>query len=372
MRVIRGVLIAALCAVLVGTAAVFVVMLVRGNAARSSGGAPTVTAAPEVEPASLTTVATGLRVPWDVAFLPDGTALVTERVRGSALVNEPNAAHVLSVAKDGTVTVVQRLTEVVPRGEAGLLGIAVSPTYATDRWVYAYYTTANDNRIVRFHLGGPVEPILVGIPAGEFHAGGRIAFGPDGMLYAGTGETYFTPDIAQDPNSLGGKILRITPEGKPAPGNPYGDSPVWSIGHRNVQGLAWDSRGRLFASELGADHFDELNLIEPGRNYGWPVVEGVGDDPRFVDPVATWSTADASPSGIAIVGDRVYVACLRGQRLYRLRLDGTAAQTLLVGDYGRLRHVAPAPDGTLWILTSNRDGRGAPTADDDRILRLTP
>jgi glucose/arabinose dehydrogenase len=192
------------------------------------------------------------------------------------------------------------------------------------------------------------------------------------MLYAGTGETWVTREIAQDRRSLGGKILRITPEGRPAPGNPFPGSLVYSLGHRNVQGLAWDARGRLYASEIGQDQKDELNLIEPGGNYGWPVVEGVGNDPRFVDPIATWAPAEATPSGIAIVGERIYLACLRGQRLYRIGLDGRGARSLLVGDYGRLRAVAAAPDGSIWALTSNRDNRGSPAADDDRILRLTP
>jgi glucose/arabinose dehydrogenase len=324
---------------------------------------PAAGAAPEVDlPASaVRTVATGLCAPWGLAFLPDGSALVTER----------DTTRILSVTTDGRVTEVQRLTEARPRGEGGLLGIAVSPRYATDHWVYVYYTTERDNRIARLRLGEAPQPILTGIPVGDFHQGGRLAFGPDGMLYAAVGETFIAREIAQDPRSLGGKILRITPEGRPAPGNPFPGSPVWSLGHRNPQGLAWDERGRMYAAELGEGRFDELNLIRPGGNYGWPVVEGTGDDRRFVDPIATWTTAEASPSGIAVVGDHVYVACLRGERLYRVGLDGHNPEALLVGDYGRLRHVAAAPDGSLWVLTSNRDRRGSPTADDDRVLRLT-
>jgi glucose/arabinose dehydrogenase len=258
----------------------------------------------------------------------------------------------------------------------------VSPHYAEDGWIYVFYSTQSDNRIARLHLGQPPQPILTGIPidttnSARFHQGGRLAFGPDGMLYAGTGETYVTREIAQDPHSLGGKILRVTPEGKPAPGNPDPNSPVYSVGHRNVQGLAWDSRGRLFATELGEDRFDELNLIQPGHNYGWPIVEGTASDSRFDNPIATWRTEDASPSGLAIVNDRAYVACLAGQRIYSLNLDGTDIQAFLVGTYGRIRTVAPAPDGSLWIMTSNRDGRaappdgpGQPAPNDDRILRM--
>jgi glucose/arabinose dehydrogenase len=320
--------------------------------------------APEVDlpTSAVRTVATGLCVPWGVAFLPDGTALVTER----------RTARILSLAPGGRVTEVQRLSGLRDIGEVGLLGIAVSPDYATDRWVYIYYSTQDDNRIARLHLGEPPEPILTGIPVSDFHAGGRLAFGPDGMLYASTGETYETRDIAQDRNSLGGKILRITPDGQPAQGNPFPGSPVYSLGHRNVEGLAWDSKGRLYASELGENRFDELNLIESGRNYGWPLVEGTGSDRRFTNPISTWTPGEASPGGIAVHGDRVYVACLRGRRLIRVGLDGGDAEVLLVGDYGRLRTVVRAPDGSLWVTTSNRDqiSNNTPAPGDDRILRL--
>jgi len=339
------------------------------------------------------TIATGLNVPWGVAFLPDGTALVTERGFAGNLGpyedhrTQPTPPRIMSISPNGKVTEVQRFDSWQDRaggirasGEVGLLGIAVSPTYASDHWVYVYYTTytsgtETDNRIARLHLGGPLEPILTGIPASNYHGGGRLAFGPDGMLYASTGETYFTKGIAQDVNSLGGKILRMTPEGKPAPGNPFPNSVVYSLGHRNVQGLAWDSRGRLFASELGFSSYDELNLIEPGRNYGWPLAEGPSDDPRFVNPIATWSpTSLASPSGIAILNDTVYVACLAGRRLYRVSLDGKSNEPMFVDTFGRLRSVTVAPDGSLWLATSNRDQVGAtnPNPDDDRILRFTP
>jgi glucose/arabinose dehydrogenase len=316
---------------------------------------------------SVRTIATGLCIPWGLAFLPDGTALVTER-------GDRATARILSVTPAGEVTEVQRVDGVRATGEGGLLGIAVSPHYARDRWVYVFYSTQSDNRIARLHLGQPPQPILTGIPVGDFHAGGRIAFGPDGMLYATTGETYETREIAQDRGNLGGKILRVTPDGRRAPGNPFPGSPVYSLGHRNPQGLAWDSRGRLYEAELGEGRCDELNLIRPGRNYGWPIEEGPGNDPRFVDPITAWCpTGTASPSGIAILGDHVYVACLRGQRLYRVGLDGKGVQALLVGEYGRLRTVAVAPDRSLWLLTTNRDGRSEPKSDqDDRILRLTP
>jgi glucose/arabinose dehydrogenase len=325
---------------------------------------PSVSGAPEVALPSnaVTVIARGLVAPWGLAFLPDGTALVTER----------DSARILSVSAGGTVQEVQRIEEARPSGEGGLLGIAVSPSYATDRWVYVYYTSASDNRIARLHLGERPEPILTGIPRAGNHNGGRLAFGPDGMLYAGTGDAA-ERGRAQSRTNLGGKILRMTPDGGPAPGNPFERSVVWSIGHRNVQGLAWDRAGRMYASEFGQNRYDELNRIEAGRNYGWPEVEGPGSGGgKYVEPIATWATNDASPSGITVAGDRVYMACLRGQRLYRIGLDGAGAEVLLQGRYGRLRHVALAPDGSLWVLTSNRDGRGSPDKDDDRILRLTP
>jgi glucose/arabinose dehydrogenase len=314
-----------------------------------------------VPQSALRTIASNLEAPWGIAFLPDGTALVTER----------DSARILSVSSTGEVREVQRLGGVVPAGEGGLLGIAVSPAYASDKWVYVYYTAAEDNRIARLHVGEAQEPIFVGIPKAGNHNGGRIAFGPDGFLYAGTGDAG-ERDRAQDRSYLGGKILRLTPDGQPAPGNPYPDSPVYSYGHRNVQGLAWDSTGQLYASEFGQNRYDELNRIVAGGNYGWPRVEGVGGGDDFIDPVATWATSDASPSGIAILGDRVYIACLRGTKLYRVDTDGRNAEALLTDEYGRLRAVVRAPDGSLWILTSNRDGRGSPTPTDDRIIRFTP
>jgi glucose/arabinose dehydrogenase len=220
-----------------------------------------------------------------------------------------------------------------------------------------------------------ITAILTGIPVvggdePRYHQGGRLAFGPDGMLFASVGETYHDSEIAQDRASLGGKILRMTPEGRPAPGNPFPNAVVWTYGHRNVQGMAWDSNGRMYASEFGSQTYDELNVIEPGRNYGWPEVEGFGTDSRYTNPIATWNpTKIASPSGIAVVDGHVYIACLAGRTLYRVDLDGRDARKVLT-TYGRLRGIAVAPDGSLWVTTSNRDGWGDPTADDDRILGL--
>lgn len=315
------------------------------------------------------TLTTGLAVPWGVAFLPDGRGVVTERDSGRVLVVD---------AKSGKAIPIGTIEMTAPNVEAGLLGVAVSPTFTDDHLLYFYVSTPEDNRIVRATWDGGLvaEPqtILDGIPLGPIHDGGRLAFGPDGYLYASTGETG-NRDLSQDKSSLAGKILRITPEGKPAPGDPFGNSPIYSYGHRNVQGLAWDDAGHLWASEFGDSTFDELNLIEPGNDYGWPLFEGRGDDPRYTDPKVVWNTDDASPSGLAYTDGHLWLAALRGQRLWRIDVDGTSASNptdYFVGNYGRLRTVVVAPDGKLWVTTSNKDGRGVPSKDDDRILVVNP
>jgi glucose/arabinose dehydrogenase len=320
------------------------------------------------------TVATGLNTPWGVAVLPDDDVLVASRDSGTIVRIDPDT---------GRKTPVGTVPGVSAEGESGLLGLAVRRDFATDPQVYAYYTTASDNRIVRMgyaparpageRLGAP-DVLLRGIPHGTIHNGGRIAFGPDGMLYAGTGESGRS-GLAQDRRSLGGKILRLTPDGKPAPGNPFAGSPVYSYGHRNVQGLAWDTAGRLWAAEFGQHIWDELNAIRPGANYGWPKVEGRAGHTGYVDPVAQWHTDEASPSGIAFAKGSVWMASLRGRRLWRVPLAGTSAaarpQAFLIGKYGRLRTVVASGDGSLLLTTSNTDGRGAPRSGDDRVLRLT-
>ena len=315
------------------------------------------------------TVASGLSVPWGLGFLPDGDAVVTERdTRRVLLIHGPRHE----------VRTIGTLDAAAPEGEAGLLGVAVSPGFDSDRRLYFYLSTAEDNRIVwaTYRSGrlGPPQVVLDGIPNGFVHDGGRLAFGPDGFLYVSTGETG-DPSLAQDLDSLGGKILRITPDGEPAPGNPFPGSPVWSYGHRNVQGLAFDDRDRLWASEFGQDAFDELNLIQRGHDYGWPIVEGQGGGRGLTDPQVVWHTDDASPSGLAWLDGHLWLAALRGSRLWRVDAANgraTATADFFVGSYGRLRTVAVAPDGRLWVTTSNRDGRGSPAADDDRILLIDP
>ena len=338
---------------------------------RSPSATSTSPSSPRTErpPRVVGTVATDLQVPWGVDFLPNGDAIVTER----------DTRRVLRIHGPGhTVEQVGVVEAAAPAGEAGLLGVAVSPGFRTDRTLYLYVTTPEDNRIVRttYTHGrlGPLEVVLAGIPNGFIHDGGRLAFGPDGYLYASTGETG-VGDLAQDRSSLGGKILRITPDGSPAPGNPFPGSPIWSYGHRNVQGLAFDDRDRLWASEFGQDRFDELNLIERGANYGWPMVEGRGGRPGLVDPQVVWDPSVASPSGLAYLDGELWLGSLRGQRLWRIDVTGAHASDptdFFVGRYGRMRTVVVAPDGRLWVTTSNRDGRGAPVEGDDRILLVDP
>ena len=338
--------------------------------AASTPGASTTTSTPTSDGVSGfgpgKEIANGLDVPWGLSFLPGGDALVAER----------NSGQVWQLSPSGTPPKkVYKVPDVVAKREGGLLGLAVSPHYGTDKLVYAYVTTAQDNRIVRFQLGGgPPTLVFGGIAAGVSHDGGRIAFGPDGMLYAAVGDID-KPDSSMDLTSFNGKMLRLTPDGKPAPGNPFDNSPIYSLGHRNVEGMAWDSSGRLFASEFGESDWDEVNLIQPGGNYGWPKVEGKGDTAggKYVNPLVTWRPQDASPSGVAITGDTLYVACLRGERLWAIPLkDGVLGtpRAELKGRYGRIRTVEVAPDGALWIATSNTDGRGTERDGDDRIVRF--
>ncbi|GGS03569.1 PQQ-dependent sugar dehydrogenase [Streptomyces sp. MBT70] len=350
----------------------------RTPAATVSGGSGASRATEPAAPAKgsakvLRTVAEGLKSPWGLAALPGGDLLVSSRDEGTISRID---------TKTGRTTVLGTVSGVSPAGEGGLLGIAPSPGYASDHMIYAYFTSASDNRIVRVRyderkpagerLGAP-DTVFKGIPKGTIHNGGRIAFGPDGMLYAGTGETG-RRGLAQDRSSLGGKILRMTPDGEPAPGNPFPGSVVYSYGHRNVQGLAWDGHQRLYASEFGQDTWDELNAIKPGGDYGWPEAEGRASAAGFQNPVAQWHTDEASPSGIAHVNGAIWMAGLRGERLWRVPLHGTSAsaapQAFLTGTYGRLRTVVPAGDGRLWLVTSNTDGRGTPKKGDDRVLEL--
>jgi glucose/arabinose dehydrogenase len=316
-------------------------------------------------PADVQEIATGLEAPWSIAFLPDDAALVSQRGAGT----------VVRVDSSGEVTEVGAVPGVDGDGEGGLLGLAFDPSSPSTLYVYA--TMGSNNVVLRTTYAdgtfGEFETVFDGIPAGIRHNGGRLLFGPDGMLYVSTGETG-DGDNAQDVDNLGGKILRLTPDGDVPADNPFDGSAVYSYGHRNVEGLVFDADGNLWASEFGDRDADELNRIEPGGNYGWPEVEGIAGDERFVDPVVEWSpTSEASPSGLAYVRDTFFLAALRGERLWEVPyLAGSADEpAAFLDDYGRLRDVAVAPDGSLWVLTNNTDGRGNPRPGDDRVLRVT-
>lgn len=306
-------------------------------------------------------VATDLVVPWAIVPLRDNSMLVSERDSGDIV-------RIL-----GSNQQVLRTLPVAAGGEGGLLGLAATSDGSK---VFAYYSTAEDNRIVGMSwdgsdLGEP-QVIFDGIPHANVHNGGGLVVGPDGLLYAGTGDARESQN-AQDQGSFGGKILRLQLDGQPAPGNPFGTA-VYSYGHRNVQGLAF-SGGRLWASEFGASTWDELNMIEPGGNYGWPEVEGIGEVESMTNPKVVWPTSEASPSGLAYWRGSLWMSALRGEALWQVPVEGESvgeAVAHLSGTYGRLRGVAVATDGgALLVSTSNRDQRGKPAETDDRILLLT-
>ncbi|MCX7881677.1 MAG: PQQ-dependent sugar dehydrogenase [Brevinematales bacterium] len=324
--------------------------------------------------------ASQLVVPWSLVFVSRNTALVSER-GGRILVLE-----------EGGKRGIYLTLPVYAEGEAGLLGLALHPQFPAKPYVYALYTYRTDegifDRVVRIrHEGqtGVVERVIIDkIPAARFHAGGRIAFGPDGKLYITTGDA-LKPTLAQEKDSLAGKILRLNEDGTLPQDNPWGTA-VWSIGHRNPQGLAWHPVFGMFASEHGPSGekgwygHDEINRIHAGKNYGWPEVRGAPNHPLYVDPIIFWEKA-TPPSGMTFLGDDLFVATLRSEALLRLTLQKKGTEVVVVarerwfaspqgGKYGRLRDVVVGPDGALYVLTSNRDGRGRPKEGDDKILRI--
>lgn len=332
----------------------------RATPTATTSGAP----AP-VDPTVASTIATGLNVPWGIAFLASGAAYVSQRDDGSIVRIDPDG----EVTDLGGVEGADAATS-----EGGLMGIVLDPD--DESVLYAYMSTGSDDRLVRLSVSGDKvgkpEPLITGVRSAANHHGGRLLFDDAGHLFVAIGDGA-VPDDAQDRDGLNGTILRLDKEGKPAEGNPFGNE-VWSYGHRNVEGLAFDGEGRLWASEFGQNAFDELNLIQKGGNYGWPEFEGDSDDPKFIPPKVTWRTDECSPAGLAITRSTAFMAGLRGECVWMIPLDGESTGKpvrLFEGEYGRIRDIVVAPDESLWVSTSNTDSRGRPDDKDDRILRVT-
>ncbi len=331
------------------------------------------------------TIAENLDVPWGIDFLPNGDAVVSERDTARLLLLAPSGTGTSDGTRSGTgtggtgvtVRTLATVPDVTPTSEGGLLGVAVSPDFEHDKAIFVYATTAEDNRVLTGTIedfrSGDVTALLTGIPRGEIHDGGRLAFGPDGKLYVTTGETG-DGALAQDLGSLGGKILRIDPDGSIPADNPFPGSPVWSYGHRNVQGLAWDDRGRLWASEFGSQLWDEVNLVVPGKNYGWPGAEGTAGLAGMIDPAAVFTTDSASPSGLAYADGALWMAALQGETTWRVPVTdaGLGEPKAVRIAAARTRTVVVSPDGRLWVTTSSTDGRGTPEPGDDMIIAVDP
>lgn len=306
-------------------------------------------------------IAQNLEVPWALAFLPDDRMIFTERVGKVSILEGPNVKNV------GNISVTQN-------GESGLLGIAVDPNFSVNHYIYLYYTSGNYNRISRFTLGETLsnETVLINsIPAASIHNGGRLKFGPDGKLYATTGETGNTA-LAQDLSSLGGKILRLNPDGSIPSDNPFGTY-VYSYGHRDPQGIAWGPTGIMYESEHGETANDELNIIVNGENYGWPLYQGNDTATGYRKPLRGYTEFTLAPSGIAFYQNAVWIAGLRGTQLRKVTLsdDGNSVmgEKAFFRELGRIREVVEH-NGYLYITTSNRDGRGTPQTGDDKILKI--
>jgi glucose/arabinose dehydrogenase len=330
-----------------------------GGTSRPSGSS---TPGRKIDP---TVVATHLAAPVGLALLPDGSALVGERTTGRIVRVQPRAGQ--------PVPTVRTLRGLDTAGDGGLLDLALSPTYSEDGLIYAYVTTRSDNRVVEFTLTGPVTPVFTGIPKGRTGNTGRIAFGADGDLYIGTGDAGH-PALAQPRGSLAGKVLRVDGIGDPADGNPRPSSAVWTTGHRVVDGLCPIPQTRwVLEAERGAP--DEINVLAAGEDYGWPSA-AAGAQPPIASPPAAYG----APGGCAVLGARIWVTSLDGKALLSAPLHATSGTLLAAGHftpglknrYGRLKTVVAAPDGALWLTTSNRDGHGTPVAADERVIRFIP
>ncbi|WP_455351113.1 PQQ-dependent sugar dehydrogenase [Streptomyces sp. SYSU K217416] len=340
---------AAASATVATTAALLVPLAGTGQAAPAPPPSPVAAEGP----VGIKAISSGWNHPWGLSWLPDGSALISER----------DSFQVFRLTPSGVKTKVATVPHVVnTTPESGLRSLAVSPNWRKDHYVYLFHAAEEGNRIARMTYDGSTlsnyTPLVTGIKKGGTN-GGRIKFGPDGYLYATTGEAWTSRD-AQDKKSLNGKILRMTTDGRPAPGNPYGTL-VYALGLRSPQGLAWDARGRLWASDIGYHGYDEVNLIKPGGNYGWPVCEGRCAKPGMTDPKVQWRPSEAVPSGIAYAGGALYVPSLRGQRLWRIPLTGAAVGTPTahyVGKYGRLRTAEKVPGKNALWLTTDKAGKG--------------
>ncbi len=322
-------------------------------------------------------IATNLEVPWALAFLPDGDLLVTERAGRVKLID----TSIYSTSEvEKTAKTIMNLDDVLPYGEGGLHGIALHPEFLKNSFIYLYYTYSGEgnntrNRVARYIYKNETftdkRIIVDNIPGAIFHDGGRIRFGPDNNLYITTGDAR-EPSLAQDQNSLAGKILRVTGDGKPVAGNPFNNL-VYSYGHRNPQGIAWDQNNELWSTEHGQNAHDELNKIEIRKNYGWPEIEGKQTADGMVPPHLESGFATWAPAGLAYLNGSLYFAGLRGQSLYQVDItDQLQLKEYFKSTYGRIREVIAGPDGMLYITTSNRDGRGNPASDDDKIIRVNP
>ncbi len=333
-------------------------------------------------PYQLENLATGLDVPWEMDFAPDGRIFFTERsgkvrvIQQGQLVEKP----VISFEKP-----------FISEGEGGLLGLALDPDFAKNHYLYVYQTYEEKgerkNRVLRLiedQNQAKIDRVLIDqLPGASNHNGGRIKIGPDRMLYITTGDRY-DPPLAQDRKSLGGKILRIHLDGSIPKDNPFPNSPVYSFGHRNPQGLAWHPvTQQLYSSEHGQSAHDEINLIKPGQNYGWPLIQGSQSAPNLQTPLLHSGYQTWAPSGMTFVHSgpwkhHLLVATLRGERLLKIRLKGAAydqvesVEEWWAEEFGRIRNVYQGPDGSLYLMTNNRDGRGTLKKEDDRIIRLKP